>query len=380
MRPGSKLLFVLLIYLVNTVSYAKDTWKGVSRIVAIGDLHGDYQQYRNVMTMTNLLDSNGKWIAGKTHLVQTGDIPDRGPDSLKIIRELQVLQKAARKSGGFIHLLIGNHEAMNIYGDLRYVHPGEYRALTDSKSAARQLDYYQRFITYMNSNGSDTVIDETFKTQWLNTYPSGYVEHRQLWQPGGEMAKWVRKHNTLIKINDILFIHGGISPHQPFVSIKEINKTVSRELGKTPLPEGAMTDSESGPLWYRGIARNPQDSELPALIKMLEYYKSEHIVMGHTTTRGVIFPRFDARAISIDVGLSVHYGGGLAALLVEDGQFYAIHRGTKIPIPVSDEGLIGYFKKIRPLEPNPIPVDKIMKLLESKPQPLETEKAQSTQE
>ncbi len=359
---------VFLLLQSSAATFARDTWKSVDRIVAIGDLHGDYEQFRSVMTMTKLIDDSGAWIGGKTHLVQTGDIPDRGPDSLLIIRDLQALQKKARKAKGYVHLLIGNHESMNIYGDLRYVHPGEYIALRDKRSAARQLDYYQRFIIYMTANGSETIIDDAFKTQWMTTYPLGYVEHRVLWQPGGELGRWARKYNTVIKINDVLFVHGGINPHQPFLSIREINKTISEELGKSLLPEGALTNSEEGPLWYRGLANNPEESELPALVNMLEHYEARHIVVGHTTTRGVVIPRFDSRVISIDVGLASQHGNGMAALLIENGQFFSIHRGTTIPLPATDDGLKEYFEKIEPLEPNPDYVQKIIRLLEPQPE------------
>lgn len=362
-----KIVLVLLLFQGNAITFARDTWKGVERIVAIGDLHGDYEQYRAVMTMTKLIDENGTWIGGKTHLVQTGDITDRGPDSLRIIRDLQALQKAARKAKGYVHLLLGNHESMNIYGDLRYVHPGEYSALTDELSAARQADYYQRFIAYLTASGSVTVIDDAFKIQWMNTYPPGYVEHRILWQPDGELGRWVRKNNSVIRINDVLFVHGGINPHLPLLSIRKINKTISAELDKTPLPDGALVGAEEGPLWYRGLAKNQRESELPALLNMLEHYRSKRIVIGHTTTRGVITPRFDGRVISIDVGLASHYGSGLAALLIERGQFFSIHRGATIPLPVSDDGLKEYFEKIKPLEPNPAYVKKIIELLQSRP-------------
>lgn len=363
-----QIVSVLLLLQGSASTFARDTWKGVDRIVAIGDLHGDYEQFRAVMTMTKLIDDNGAWIGGKTHLVQTGDIPDRGPDSLKIIRDMQALQKRARKAKGYVHLLIGNHESMNIYGDLRYVHPGEYIVLRDKRSEARQADYYQRFIIYMTANESETIIDDAFKTQWMKTYPLGYVEHRVLWQPGGELGSWVRKNSTVIRINDVLFVHGGINPHQPFLSIRGINKTISEELGKTPLPEGALTNAEEGPLWYRGLANNPEESELPALLNMLEHYKAKHIVVGHTTTRGVVIPRFNGRVISIDVGLASQHGSGMAALLIENGQFFSIHRGTTIPLPATDDGLKEYFEKIEPLEPNPDYVQKIIRLLEQ-PQP-----------
>src|SRR5210317_2365293 len=110
-------------------------WTGVDRVVAIGDLHGDYGQYIRVMESAGLIDKRGKWSGGQTHLVQTGDITDRGADSRKIIDHLVKLSKQAKKKGGYVHLLIGNHETMNVIGDLRYVSPGEYAAFATKNSA-----------------------------------------------------------------------------------------------------------------------------------------------------------------------------------------------------------------------------------------------------
>jgi hypothetical protein len=372
MNLVTKSIIFIVLLTVQGFAYAKDTWKGVDRIVAIGDLHGDYEQFREVLEMTGLVDIQGKWIGGRTHLVQNGDIPDRGPDSLKIIRHLQALEKSARKSKGYVHLLIGNHEAMNIYGDLRYVHDGEFSVLVNEESSQRQADYYQRFITHMASNDSEIITDEAFKDQWMTKYPLGYVEHRILWQPGGEVAEWVRKHNSVIRINDTLFAHGGINPHLPLQSIRQINKTAKKELSRTPLVEGALVESPDGPLWYRGLAQNPEATELQPMLAMLKFYDANRIVIAHTPTRGVINPRFDARAIVIDVGIAAHYGRGMAALLIEDGKYFAIHRGTRVALPSKDSQLIDYFSKILPLEPNPIYVERIieqLKLLQSQPPP-----------
>ena len=358
--------FIILIFLltVQGAASAKDAWKGIERIIAIGDLHGDFEQYRAVLKMTGLVDKNGQWIGGRTHLVQNGDIPDRGPDSLKIIRDLQALEKAARKAKGYVHLLIGNHEAMNIYGDLRYVHESEYKILIDEQSPKRQADYYQRFIKHMSTNGSETIIDDDFKEQWMTSYPLGYVEHRILWQPGGEVAEWVRKHNLVIKINDTLFVHGGINPHLPLQKIRQINKIAKKDLSRTPLADGSLVESSDGPLWYRGLATNPEATELSAMIAMLEFYGASQIVVGHTPTRGIINPRFDGKAIVIDVGLAAHYGSGMAALLIEDGKLFSIHRGKTIALPTDDSQLIDYFKEIIPLEPNPVYLERIIQQLE----------------
>ncbi|MEO2183350.1 MAG: metallophosphoesterase, partial [bacterium] len=130
-------------FLSACTSTAKDLFKGVDRIVAVGDLHGDYDQYIKVLTMNGLVDEQLRWQGGKTHFVQLGDVVDRGPDSIRIIRHLMKLEKQARKKGGRVHVLIGNHEVMNIQGDLRYVHPGEYSALIAENSDAVRARYIE---------------------------------------------------------------------------------------------------------------------------------------------------------------------------------------------------------------------------------------------
>ena len=88
-------------------------WEGVERIVAIGDIHGDFRNYMLTLQTAGLVDKKGKWIAGKTHFVQTGDLPDRGPDTIQIIDHITKLAKQAKRKGGRVHSLIGNHEARN---------------------------------------------------------------------------------------------------------------------------------------------------------------------------------------------------------------------------------------------------------------------------
>ena len=105
---------VLILLLLGNLAYAgareidEFRWDGVERIVAIGDLHGDYENYLEVLRIAGLINKRGKWSGGEAHLVQTGDIPDRGPDSVKIIEHISKLAKQAKKKGGRVHNLIGN--------------------------------------------------------------------------------------------------------------------------------------------------------------------------------------------------------------------------------------------------------------------------------
>lgn len=101
----------------------KAVFDPVDRIVAIGDVHGDFIKFRSALEMKELIDSKQNWKGGETHLVQLGDLPDRGPQTRRIIELLKKLEKQAPRDGGRVHILIGNHDAMNMYGDLRYALP-----------------------------------------------------------------------------------------------------------------------------------------------------------------------------------------------------------------------------------------------------------------
>jgi hypothetical protein len=91
-------------------------WDGVSRIVVIADLEGDYEKFTDMLRTANLIDARNNWTGARAHLVQLGDIPDRGPHSRMIMELLMRLEPQAQLAGGFVHALIGNHEAMNIEG------------------------------------------------------------------------------------------------------------------------------------------------------------------------------------------------------------------------------------------------------------------------
>src|SRR4051812_36557857 len=96
LRRLACLLGLLLAIMAATPSLAASE----PRIIAVGDLHGDYQAWMTIARAAGLVDQRGRWAGGSTTFVQLGDITDRGPDSLKIVRSLQQLQKDAPRKGG----------------------------------------------------------------------------------------------------------------------------------------------------------------------------------------------------------------------------------------------------------------------------------------
>ena len=338
-------------FLSACTSTAKDLFKGVDRIVAVGDLHGDYDQYIKVLTTNGLVDEQLRWQGGKTHFVQLGDVVDRGPDSIRIIRHLMKLEKEARKKGGRVHVLIGNHEVMNIQGDLRYVQPGEYSALIVENSDAVRARYIEAVYKHRVS------IDPTLATNpdlvmagLKKEFPLGYVEHRTIWEPGQEMAKWVASHNAVIRINDSLFVHGGMNPHTEYQKLSKINRQVRRQVSASFDGEG-ISNSPEGPLWYRGLAKNGADVELAPLLEMLEFYDVSRIFIAHTPTQGAILTRLDGKVIMIDVGISAYYGSSLANIVIEDGVLQVMHRDTLVAFPGDDLPVQEYLEIVSELEP-----------------------------
>jgi len=86
---------------------------------------------------------------------------------------------------------------------------------------------------------------------------------------------------------------------------------------------------------------------------LLGKHQVSHIIMGHTVTKGVILPRFEGKGIIADVGLSRYYGENLACLLIENGEFYALHPAGRVKIPQEGgaEAVLSYLEEVSRLEP-----------------------------
>jgi len=344
-------LLLFQIFVAQSLFAVEDQWQDVERVVAIGDIHGDYDNFLKALKEANVVNRRGNWIAGETHLVQLGDVPDRGPDTDKAIALLQKLERQAERDGGKVHVLIGNHEAMNIYGDLRYVDPGEYAAFRTRNSRRVRNNFYDRDIEQRKLADPEFVANREFRQQWEQSIPLGMLEHRSAWGAEGEIGSWVRQHNAVIKINRTLFLHGGISPDVLDMSITEINEQIRHELNGGLGEERGLSEKETGPLWYRGLATNDEEAEKPHLELVLATYDVDRVVIGHTPGLGTIVPRFEGRVLVIDTGLSSYYGGFRASLLLQNNEATTLQREQKILIPDTNAGVLSYFQRIAELEP-----------------------------
>ncbi|NNL90495.1 MAG: protein-tyrosine-phosphatase [Marinicaulis sp.] len=363
LKPVST-IWVACLFIISACATAQENSDQGQRIIAIGDLHGDYDAYEALLSEAGLINSRGKWAGENTIFVQTGDVPDRGPDSRKIMKHLQKLQKQAPKDGGKVITLVGNHEAMNVIGDLRYVHPGEYEAFVDRKSKAIRDATYEAnrdSIEEFYLARDATLSSEAIRQTWMDATPLGKLEHQRAWRPDGELGEWVVENPAVAIVNGNLFVHGGISEKYTAFTVDEINAESRIGLmARSNKPMFIINDGE-GPLWYRGLVqRDPPPapsvieevgdaSEMPApeterlsikdeVALVLREFNVKRVIVGHTPARDGIKATQGGRVIQIDTGIAEHYGGSQSFLEIIGERYIAHDNGVVRELgPISGE-------------------------------------------
>jgi hypothetical protein len=176
-------------------------WDHVERVVAVGDVHGAYDRLLEILQTAGVVDSGGHWSGGAAHLVQLGDLVDRGSDSRRALDFVRRLEREAPAAGGQVHILLGNHEAARMLGDLRLTVPGEYAAFATADSKKRR-DLYFKTLKFPSKAERDLALAQT---------PPGFVEMREAFGRDGEYGRWLRQLPATMTINGTS-AHGGISP------------------------------------------------------------------------------------------------------------------------------------------------------------------------
>ena len=341
-------------------------------IVAIADVHNDFDDFVAILRHTGLIDQQNHWTGGKTTFVQVGDLLDRGPKPREVMDLMMALEQEAPQAGGRVVGLLGNHEVMNIMGDLRYVTPANYASFADTNSEQRQKAAYDEYVKWRGSHASLLAElpqpMELTEGEWMARHPAGYVEQREAMGPKGAYGEWIRKHAAVAEIEGIIFLHGGISPDLaktkidamnnrlrdeiktfdtskqylvnekiilPFFNLQETANVLQAELiaeVKSHVSANAERQAKiqdflkhgdwlsmrvDGPVWFRGYDQWSEEEGAPKASKLLDDYKAQHIVVGHTVQKGGrIRPRFDNKVFLIDTGmLSSYYPGGRASAL-----------------------------------------------------------------
>jgi len=242
-----------------------------SRIFVMGDIHGQYERMVEMLKSGGVLDTDLNWSYGDGHLVFIGDILDRGDGVTEALWLIYKLEQQADYEQGKVHLLIGNHEAMIMKNDIRYI-SNKYYGLTSN----------------------------------LN------IKYHELFSENTVLGKWLRTKNVVEKIGNTLFIHAGISPvlHSLGYSLEEINSGFRHFLNVNKQEDYNNLDrfliGKYGPVWYRGYLKAssgypPIDQD--ELGKVLKTYSVDQAVVGHTEV-DIIQPVKNKKVYPVNIPLA----------------------------------------------------------------------------
>jgi Calcineurin-like phosphoesterase len=388
---GTFFLTALLLALANLPRTSAETPQdSAPAVVAIGDVHGNFDGFCAILQRVGIIDAERHWTGGKVTLVQVGDLIDRGPKPREVMDLVMSLEEQAAKAGGRVVPLLGNHEIMNLMGDLRYVTTENYASFADSESENRRKTAFEKYSAWRKSHPQllaelyQPVLPET-EAEWMTKHPVGFIEQRDAFSPKGVYGKWVRQRSALAKIGSVIFLHGGISPTVISMKPDEINARIRGEIQQYDDARQALTDDgvllpfftlqeaaaasqaeviaerkspalsnparqakiikflefsswlcirEDGPLWFRGYDQWSEEEGLAQMEKILKAYNATAIVVGHTVQRAAqIRSRFGGKVMLIDTGmLSTYYPGGKASALeiTDDGKFTAVYLDQRV--------------------------------------------------
>ena len=231
------------------------------RIIAIGDIHGDFSALIKSLEKAKLIDYKGNWTGKNTFVVQLGDLLDRGGrgssietdnirEELDILQFLEHLNKQAISAGGNVIALIGNHELMNVAGNFNYT------------------------------------------TENTNLGWGGENNRQQLFKPGGPLAKHLGCNCLgICKVGKWVFVHGGLLPHHlRSHGISDINKLVKDILFGNVTKDDLSSDDynliygNEGIFWVRALSGDKPDCK--SALKTMQIINSGQegggIVVGHT--------------------------------------------------------------------------------------------------
>ena len=359
-----------------------------ARLVAIGDIHGALEAFTGILQTAGLIDATRRWSGRNTVLVQTGDVFDRGAGVRGALDLLMQIEDEARRTGGRVESLLGNHEMMNLIGEFRDVSPAAFAAFADQRSADRQRRAYDDFVRTAKKRlprGAPVLSRE----EWSKTHPPGFVEYVDALGRRGKYGRWLRGRQVAVVIDGTLFMHAGVNPEVTTGNVDDINRAAMRDLQVNEDARAALVQAQlltdyatldealevaatelqriaealkkqsdvgehvtrefvdrlqaflligksslldpQGPLWFRGFAQW-DDSAAPLVTALATRFGVSRFVTAHTpSSPGRIRARFGNRLFLIDTGMLATYftNGRASALELKDGRATAIYSDAR---------------------------------------------------
>ena len=265
----------------------KSVYGAPKKMLVLSDIEGNFSAMRKMLQGNGVMDEQYHWTFGNGHLVLLGDFVDRGTMVTEVLWLIYYLESQAAANGGKVHYILGNHEIMNMTGDLRYLHP--------------------RYLAHA----------DTMKVQYL-----------ELFGPQAELGRWLSTKNIIESVGRVLFIHSGVSAYinQAELPPDAINDTARLYYFDTssaayPSPVSNLLFSDYGPFWYRGYYFGSPRATQEQVDSTLNLYNSRYIVTGHTLISKEIISLYEGKIINVDLP---HHLGFSEALLFEGNKMYRV--------------------------------------------------------
>lgn len=257
-----------------------------SKFLVISDFDGHIEGLTMVLKGEGIIDENFNWTYGDGHLIISGDLFDRGFHITECMWLLYKLEGEAEAAGGKVHLVIGNHEMMNMTDDWRYV---ELKYFNDAHLMGKRMS--------------------------------------ELYDSDTELGRWLRSKNIIEKVGDYAFMHGGISPavNNLNLSYEQINDYGRLEMNEITCPNNDcnIVNGSDGIYWYRGMVE--EDLTQLQVNTILDSFNVERVVLGHTKDN-TIRSLYDDKVLAIDMYHVTNFNNGyMEALQFEIGCFYLFH-------------------------------------------------------
>ena len=305
------------------------------RIVAIGDLNGAYEALVDILRGTGLVSPNLSWTGGRDELVQVGDLFNRGGGAARALRLLLKLQRQARRVGGRVTVLLGNHEVMTALRHEGYCTESEYLSFaTAAERRAWPARVQRAMMRLIRQRPGGVVLPIKPRLEaWKIEHVPGRTALRRALGPRGRLGQALRALPVTYQSGGALFVHAGLLPDWAELGAEGLDERARAEWAAArgnklwSLSKGGLFRG-NGPLWDRTLVRGGAQAQ-KNLKRTLALFGAERMVVGHTQTaslprgqEGRISVLERGQLIGVDVGLSEDPRAPRAALIIAGSRGY----------------------------------------------------------
>lgn len=273
----------LTFHLHQRINIQPSVFQASPRIFVVSNPEGNFKPLCKLLRRNGVVDRYLKWTFENNHLVVLGDSFNQQEEATECLWLLYSLEEKAKKEGGCVHFILGDHEIMNINGDWRNKHP-----------------------KYGKAGGPNDT-------------------HVALYDGNNELGRWLRSKNIVEKIGDVLFLRGGLAQELIKLgpSIMEINEKARpyyispNEKFEDPLLS-VLYNTRNAPFRYQGYHEGAATPEL--IEETLALFGVNTIVTG-SSIEGQVNSSYNGKIINVNTDYTTNISEGL---MISKGRFYKV--------------------------------------------------------